>query len=62
MSSIYEQVKEETNTFLVERGFPKITEEHEILIKGQIEALGDPNHQLRKLLGKLMLYISVLRI
>lgn len=52
MSSIYEQVKEETNTFLVERGFPKITGEHETLIKGQIIALGDPEHQLRKLLCK----------
>jgi len=52
MVGVSEQVNKEVNKTLAERGFPTTKPEQQLLLKGQICAIVEPNNAVYKLMSK----------
>ena len=52
MAGVAEQVNNEVNKSLTERGFPTMKPEHQQLLKGQICSIIEPDNAIYKLMSK----------
>ena len=59
MAGVSEQVNKEVNKSLAERGFPATQPEQQLLLKGQICAVIEPNNAVYKLMSRWLQLILI---